>query len=118
MQAACARCDRAAQALLPAHTFPLRPAAVFLLRPQSQLTIDSFLTKRERFAKIRSKRLQKVGLGRTMCRAGQLDQACQEACPLVAPLARLRGAWTEAHRGESWPSFPASRARTWLCRRR
>ncbi|KAL4452206.1 hypothetical protein ABPG75_007868 [Micractinium tetrahymenae] len=41
----------------------LLPVAKAYDQRQSQLTLDSFLTKRERFAKIRSKRLQKAVTG-------------------------------------------------------
>jgi DNA excision repair protein ERCC-5 len=42
----------------------LGPVAAAYEQRQSQATLDSFLTMRQRFAKIKSKRLQRVGLPR------------------------------------------------------
>lgn len=50
--------------------------------PQSQLTLDSFLTKRERFAKIRSKRLQQVGLTGIHCGSRQLCKSVRASASI------------------------------------
>jgi hypothetical protein len=46
---------------IPSAPAPPCPTSLPLPTLQTQLTLDSFLTKSERFAKIKSKRLQQVG---------------------------------------------------------